>query len=224
MWVAEVKINGRNSLIGSRAKKYHVSLSGHPLSVIEKDNEILVSLAGFVFGEPSNITSFIRDIKNSERMLNFENKGNFIIAQITEPQGFQSAYDPRIIRLKPIFINEDGTETWVIGSWDKSVLNSFMDLYEKNHGAELVKIYQDDSYCPSVISVQPELTDSQFKAVEIAIKKGYYDYPRKIELKKLAEIMNLSYSTYQAHLRKAEKKLLPFFFESTKNTINIVQK
>ena len=52
--------------------------------------------------------------------------------------------------------------------------------------------------------------------MNLAIKHSYYDYPRKIELEKLADIMKISYSTYQAHLRKAEKKLLPFFFESSK--------
>jgi predicted DNA binding protein len=66
------------------------------------------------------------------------------------------------------------------------------------------------------MTLHPELTDKQKTAIELAIKNGYYEYPRKIELKKLAKIMKVSYSTYQAHLRKAEKSLIPFFFEKSK--------
>ena len=53
----------------------------------------------------------------------------------------------------------------------------------------------------------------QKRAVELAIEKGYYEIPRKIELKELADLMGISYSTYQVHLRKAERNLIPHFFE-----------
>jgi predicted DNA binding protein len=47
----------------------------------------------------------------------------------------------------------------------------------------------------------------------LAIKNGYYSSPRKINVKELAKISKLSFSTFQVHLRKAEEKLIPYFFE-----------
>ena len=45
--------------------------------------------------------------------------------------------------------------------------------------------------------------------MQIAINSGYYDYPKKITLPELAEKMQISYSTFQAHLKKAEGRIFP---------------
>lgn len=63
------------------------------------------------------------------------------------------------------------------------------------------------------MKVSPELTERQRRAMELAIKNGYYDSPRKTNIKKLAKISGLSFSTFQVHLRKAEEKLIPYYFE-----------
>ena len=65
----------------------------------------------------------------------------------------------------------------------------------------------------SFTRVLPELTKNQTKALEIAINYGYYDYPKKIKMEKLAKMMKISYSTYQAHLKKAEGKILPTIYK-----------
>jgi predicted DNA binding protein len=79
-------------------------------------------------------------------------------------------------------------------------------------GCELISVKEEKITSFTITSIQPELTNKQKRAVELAINNDYYEYPRKIELKKLAKLMNLSYSTYQAHLRKAEKKLIKFLY------------
>ena len=48
---------------------------------------------------------------------------------------------------------------------------------------------------------------------ELAYENGYYSYPRKITLKKLAGLAKIGISTFQEHLRKAELKLLPTIIE-----------
>ena len=61
-----------------------------------------------------------------------------------------------------------------------------------------------------VLNILPKLTEKQEKAVYLAIKSGYYEYPRKTDVKGLAFKEGLSFSTFQEHLRKAENKLIPF--------------
>ncbi len=67
-----------------------------------------------------------------------------------------------------------------------------------------------DVYFPNVM---PKLSKSQKEALEIAYRNGYYSYPRKITLEKLARIAKIGISTFQEHLRKAELKLLPVIIE-----------
>ena len=122
-------------------------------------------------------------------------------------------YDHRIINLEPIFIDEEGYNYWTIGSWNKKELIEFVKVVEKEYNGKLMSMTQQKIINFSILSIQPQLTSKQKKAIELAIKENYYDYPRKVELRDLAKIMKISYSTFQAHLRKAEKKLIPFFFK-----------
>ena len=55
----------------------------------------------------------------------------------------------------------------------------------------------------------PFLTKGQKRAIELATQRGYYNFPRKTELKHLAKEAGISLSTFREHLRKAEKKVMP---------------
>ena len=62
--------------------------------------------------------------------------------------------------------------------------------------------------------IYPKLPPKQKEAIELAVKKGYYEYPRKIDLEKLSRVKKVKRQTFQENLRKAEKKLIPFLTES----------
>jgi predicted DNA binding protein len=52
------------------------------------------------------------------------------------------------------------------------------------------------------------LTEKQRRVLITAYKLGYYDVPRKITSEELARRLNLVKSTFSAHVRKAERRLL----------------
>ena len=211
MWVAKFKIDGSKGLIGSRTKKYNISLSGYPVSTYIKNNWVYVNIAGLIFGEEKNKKAFLEDFKKSKRVLKIEQKGDFLIGKIKEPGWAKQVYHSSFIHLEPILIKPDGFELFTIGSWERKELTKLVKIMKKTHNAKLLKIYEENITNISIMSIQPKLTDKQKKAIDLAIKNGYYECPRNIELEKLAKLMKISYSTYQVHLRKAEKKLLPFF-------------
>jgi len=213
MWVSKVKIDGSNSLIGRRAKKFKVSLLIYPLSSYEKKACIYRYFVAFISGEKKKIKEFIKDFKQDERVVNIENKANFIIAQIKEPLKFKPIHHHKILHLEPLRIETDGSEFWTIGSWDKKELSAFIGLYERTHKGVLLKMYKKEISDFSIISSQPPLTNKQKDAMTLAMQNNYYDYPRKISILKLAKVSNLSFSTFHAHLRKAEQRLLPFLFQ-----------
>ncbi len=67
-----------------------------------------------------------------------------------------------------------------------------------------------DVYIPNIMQ---HLTPKQKQATEIAYENGYYEYPKKIELRALAKKMNVSLPTFQEHLKKAENKMIPALIE-----------
>ncbi len=217
MWVAKLQIDSEDKLLGSRTKKFRVVLAGYPVSSYEKGVNLYLFIAGFLTGKEKNKIEFINDLRKDKRVLNLENKGDFIIGQIKQPPEAKILYRPNIIHLEPVIIDERGYTNWTIGSWDKKALIDLIKVIKKIFkNCKLIHIKERKITSFSIVSIRPELTEKQEKAVELAIKNSYYDYPRKIELKRLAKLMRLSYSTYQAHLRKAEKKLIHFLFNKTK--------
>lgn len=58
-----------------------------------------------------------------------------------------------------------------------------------------------------------DLTPQQLKAVNLAIEKGYFEIPKKVNLEELSQQMKISRTTFLEHLRKAEKKILSKYFD-----------
>jgi predicted DNA binding protein len=56
------------------------------------------------------------------------------------------------------------------------------------------------------------LTNRQEEIIRAAFEKGYYDYPKKTTIKKLAKIFDISPSTLNEILQRGEKKVLRWFF------------
>lgn len=210
MWVARVKLNGEKALIGSRCKKFGVKWTGYPISTYRLNNSLYLYFIGFVHGPEENKKEFVKDLKKEKRIVNVEENGGFVIGKLKEPVKHVPAYHYKFIHIEPAYIQECGTESWTLGSWVKKDLIDFADLVEETHEGELLSIKMEKINDFGILSVQPKITKKQREAIELAANNGYYDYPRKITLEKLAKLMNLSFSTYQAHLRKAEQKLLPF--------------
>jgi predicted DNA binding protein len=210
MWVARIKLDGSGSLLGERCKKFNVEISGYPISVHSDSKGLSIYGVWFMFGEQDNIEKFVKNFSKDKRVLHVENQNNFIISQIFEPTKHKLAYKPSIVHIEPLRIKNDGSEFWTIGSWEKSDLDKFLDVVEKSHLGELLSIKEEKIKNFSIFAMNPELTDNQRKALELATNNGYYSYPRKTSLKVLAKLSGLSYATFHEHLRKAEQKMLPF--------------
>ena len=60
--------------------------------------------------------------------------------------------------------------------------------------------------------IMPKITEKQKEAIQLAIREGYYDFPRNIHLNELSKITGVSRVTYLEHLRKAECKIIPEMF------------
>lgn len=57
------------------------------------------------------------------------------------------------------------------------------------------------------------LTSRQEEIIRIAFEKGYFDYPKRISIRELAKIFNVSISTLSEILRAGQKKIMDSYFK-----------
>lgn len=210
MWVMKLEIDSKTQFLGNIALKHKVSITGYILTHY-KDNKNIYSIsAGFMLGDENNKKQLINDLKKQPELINIDMNNDFAVIETKQPLIAEPLYNPKIIWVEPIIINHKiGKNIWHMASFDKNVLTNVYNMAKKHFSAKLVKFKKEKLTNISITSILPELTKKQRNALEIAINHGYYDYPKKIKLEKLAKIMGISYSTYQAHLKKAEGKVIP---------------
>jgi len=212
MWCCRLAFDGSKALIGSRTLKHKVNVFAFPLSYFYEKNYIILNATGILLGKEKNKKAFIKDFKKADRLVNLELNEDFFIMTIKEPIYAKTIYNKNIIHLAPALIDENGKETINIACFEKKQLSKAIETLEKAFETKVYYIQEKKIKNISVIKQNPELTDKQKQAMSLAIKNGYYEYPRKTSIEELAKLSSLSFSTFHAHLRKAEQKLLPFYF------------
>lgn len=209
MWRLKLRLEAKNQFLGSMAMKHGVSMTGYPLSYYKDDKWLYLITAGILFGEEKNKRALIKDLKKQPQLVEFELTKDFAINITKQPLFTEPVYDPKVIYPNPMVINKDGYHIWDLASFDRHALEKVLKFAEKHLGARVLQFHEEKISNISFTRLLPELTKNQKKAMEIAINKGYYEYPKKIKMEELAKLMGISYSTYQAHLKKAEGKILP---------------
>jgi hypothetical protein len=213
MWVLKLKLDSSKQFMGKIAIKHQISMTGYPLSYYKDKKNLYIISAGFIFGEEKNKKAALKEFKKSPETIKFEQEGNFIINITKQPLFTEPVYNPEIFRPNPVIINKIGYHIWDLASFNRKALEKVLDFAEKYLGAKILKFKQEPIKNISFTKLLPDLTINQKKAMELAINKGYYDYPKKIKMEKLAKEQGISYSTYQAHLKKAESKIIPHIYE-----------
>ena len=215
MWIAKFKIWHKNCLLRQRCVKYQVTDFVYLInSWIEKKKFYYTELH-ILQGKEENKRKFIRDLKKEKSIKKLEQSGNYIFTlneESIKKKYYSPVFDPKIIQVKPVAQRTDGFEDWELACWDKETLMKIKDV--PVFDVELIYIKKtklSDIFLPHIY---PKLSPKQKEAIELAVKQGYYEFPRKIELEKLAEISRVKRQTYQENLRRAERKLVPFLTES----------
>ena len=103
-------------------------------------------------------------------------------------------------------IEKNGDEEWKLLSLnEKGILDMLAGMKKKGIDVELVsKVHVD---------MDSLLTARQEKIIQVAYKRGYFDYPKRINIREIARIFEISISTISEILRKGEKKIIGKYFE-----------
>lgn len=208
MWIAKIRLK-HDCILGNRCEKFGVILQSVAFSVFNQNGKVISSSMHNVIGDEKRIDLFVKDLEKDKNVIKLERKENMFLLLEKANKKAVSHHTPKIIFVKPTLIDTNGYEHWEIGSWEKKEISKFINDVKKEiedfNLLKFVNVNIDNIFFPKLM---PNLTDKQKQAVELAILEGYYENPRRTDLRKLAKLMKLSLSTYQQHLRVAEEKLL----------------
>lgn len=105
-----------------------------------------------------------------------------------------------------------GKVEWTLVLSDKEVLKEIFErLKSKGVVAELVKLTKIDD--------KESLTERQDKITHVAFERGYFDYPKRISLRELARMFDVSPSTLSEILRKGQRKIVLDYFKKQRQQL-----
>lgn len=117
---------------------------------------------------------------------------------------------------------EDGSGTFVVRIPQSTDVREFIEQVRSTYpGTELLAKREVER--PAEQSAWPtterpvDLTERQRQALEAAYHAGYFEWPRENTAEEVADLLNISRPTLQAHLRKAERELLERFLDGSES-------
>jgi predicted DNA binding protein len=215
MWYLKFKVKHSDCIFAPLAEKYGVSIEFYPLSYYRQGGYVYTAAIHNAKGEEKAVRNYLRDLKKVKRVVKMEvSKVVFTLTKekISLGAHYEAIYNPMLFYVTPGHNSSDGFEVWEMASWDRKQLENLIQLIEKaktTEGFEVLKFEEknlDDIY---ILQLFPQLPKKQKEAIEIAYKEGYYRFPRKTNLDKLAKIRKVSKQTFQENLKKAENRLMP---------------
>lgn len=219
MYVVKFKLKDKNDIFTPICKKYNIDFFTKPYSYYIKNKMINYIGAGYLRGSEKDKLEFIKDLKKDKRIKNIEQNFDFLFLHIVLPYSKETEYqlkifyNPELIIYKPIFNSKDGWEYWNVGCLNKSILTKLVSIAKKYHNGVLFYIRKEVLKNIGFFDILPNISDKQISTLEFAYRFGYYKYPRKITITKLAKLYNKSYSAFQESLKRGENNILDFFLK-----------
>ncbi|BCS91890.1 hypothetical protein L3N51_00233 [Metallosphaera sp. J1] len=102
-------------------------------------------------------------------------------------------------------VNGNSTVWTVILSGYQELKKLLRELHERGVSAKVIKVTK--------YKTEDILTARQEQILRIALEAGYYEFPRKITIRALAEKLELSVSSLSEIIRRAEKNVIVNYFD-----------
>lgn len=219
MWIAKVKLFDKNCVFATKHKKYNIQSYEQALTHFKRGKSYFFMSSHILIGNSEAKKNYLKELKKDKRVKHLDVNGDLTVELIEKKfteidlSVYKAFYNPEIILTKPGFVDSDGWEYYEFASWNRKAISNVIKTVKRNYNGKLLQLKQTkryDIYMPKLLT---RLSEKQKQAVSIAVKEGYYLFPRKIEIEKLAKIAKVSFSTFREHLRKAESKLIPLMYK-----------
>lgn len=215
MWYLKFKYRHSDCIYAPKLQELKLNVFFHHLGYFIKGNYIYTSAMQHLVGKESSIRKYLRYMKNHRKIVKAEAYGNIIFTLAKhkkEYEVYSAAYNPAFIYPAPAYLSKDGFEVVEIAFWERKKLEDLIKFLKSNKTTTYFEIMRfvnrkmDNIYVSKLL---PELPQKQDEAITLAFREGYYEFPRKTNLDKLAKMAKVSKPTFRENLRKAEAKIIP---------------
>ncbi|HMK84192.1 MAG TPA: helix-turn-helix domain-containing protein [Candidatus Bathyarchaeia archaeon] len=110
----------------------------------------------------------------------------------------------------------DGRLQWTLLGSDTMVKSLLKELDDEHVVAEVLKISQ--------LREEDEITSRQEYILQIALEKGYFEFPKQITLRQLAKTLEISPATLTEILRRGQKHVLQEHFKNRPSVLTRQEK
>ncbi len=144
---------------------------------------------------PSLVELFVLSKDAQEALVNVKTRDSWLLASLIASE---------VVLRFPVKVSWDGKHavgTWTITGMRDRVDRLLTVLEEKHVHAELKSIQKIQSN-----QIQGTLTPRQAEILEVALKLGYFEFPRKITLTDLAKRVGIAKSTLSEIVRRISQK------------------
>lgn len=159
---------------------------------------------------------FLKDVKIVDRANVISTDGNRSLVMVTGK--FPEIYTDVIRKFFdtfncfmefPAMFTKKALTGSIVGT--KEDINRFL-VFAEAWGAtyEVISIR---NYQPGIEGALSDLTPKQFQSLEIAVRKGYFDIPRRISSRELASEMGVSHATVLEHIKKGQREIFHALFK-----------
>ncbi len=183
------------------------------IDTVQADESITKDLVEINLRE-EDADAVIEFIKDFDHVVNVEiterHKGRLLaIVEVRDCPGCVSLATSDVFLLSA-HTTEDKRIEWKVAFSNREDLDKLIwDMQSTGSDVELVRV-------SNAIDDGLRLTDRQLKIVEVAFKRGYYDYPKRISIRELARIFGVSTATVSEILRRGQRKIIKEHFEGKK--------
>ncbi|AWR98694.1 helix-turn-helix domain-containing protein [Metallosphaera hakonensis] len=156
-----------------------------------------------VVASPTQIVQDLKRADNVDEVLKFRKlKGGYIVEFVedlnTTVSGAILGLGNNVLDYKNIV--RDGVESWEIVTFSKTIVNNLMERFGvKNVVFNEVKL-------PNLID--SGLTEKEIYMLKVAMSMGYFNYPRSIKAKDVADSLGVSKQDFLYHLRNSISKIV----------------
>jgi predicted DNA binding protein len=159
--------------------------------------------------EPENISEILKKIHTYKQICKFDlspyKQGGYLGSIITNNCITCQALTQSNCFLSHARNLRDTKVEWHLIMGDEKSLGKLVEVLETN--GCLVELKSKTQ-----LSKKNILTSKQEELIKFALEKGYFDYPKKITLRKLSNILKISFSTLNEILHRGEKKIIKSYF------------
>ena len=215
MWYLKIKYKHSDCLYTDKSNELNISILHYYLGSYVKGQYVYSSAFQHFEGEGKNVKRYINYLKLSKRVINLEVFERYVLILTknkNELKTYSLLYNPMFIYPNPAIVDRNGFEIVEIAFWEKKPLQDLINKLKKDKTTshlEILKFVNHDMEDIYVTKLLPKLPPQQRKSIQLAYLHGYYGYPRKINLEKLAKIAKVSKATFRESLRRAEAKIIP---------------